>query len=114
MMNTEELKHFSDPLLGGVGELRNHRNKNRSQRTEISAADTRLKPVYLVFFLLTLGAVGLVLYEGRQQIDFLSDELTVNRSQLDQMSARLEESQAEIHELNKGLETSQNQLASPP
>jgi len=109
IMNTDELKHFTDPLLGPVSEARNGRGKTRSDHTERSSHSS-LKAIYLVPLFLVLGILAFFLYQAQEQIGMLSDELNLNKGHLDEMSTSLKESQVEIKDLNQGLQTSKDQL----
>jgi hypothetical protein len=111
IMNTDELKHFTDPLLGGVSDAKNGQEKVRAQKQE-SVNNGRAKFIYVVPLAVVLGLLSYFLYQAQQQIGLLSDELTLNKDQLGEMTVNLEESQAEIANLNEGLELSKSQLAS--
>jgi len=118
-MNTDELKHFTDPLLGGVSATRNGREKSRGKNREMNpgremgqSSSSKLKLIYGVPLLVVLGALAFFLYQAQQQIGTLSTALTQNKSQLEEVTVSLADSQTEIVDLNEGLESSKNQLAS--
>jgi hypothetical protein len=111
-MNTDELKQFTDPLLGGVRETKNGRERQRTNGSEHPTSSGNLKLMYGGPLVLILGVLGFFLYQAQQQIGTLSDELSLNKVLVEEMTGDLEESQAEIMNLNEGLESSKSQLAS--
>ena len=110
-MNTDELKQFTDPLLGGVSDTRNGREKRRANEPERSDSGN-LKLMYGVPLVLILGVLGFLLYQAQQQIGTLSHELSQNKVQVEEITTDLKKSQAEIMNLNEGLESSKYQLVS--
>ena len=111
MNTTDDLKKFSDPLLGGVSQPRMKREQTHTHSEERSN-DRNWKPLYISAVVLALGFLAFYLYQAQQQISVLSDELTLNKGQMDVMAGNLENSKVEIEGLSEGLESSKNQLAS--
>lgn len=110
-MNTDEIKHFTDPLLGGISETKNGQEKTTSCKPD-RANPGRVRLTHIVPTLLVLGALAFFLYQAHQQIGLLSDELNLNKDRLGMMTTNLEQSQLEIADLNHGLQNSKDQLAS--
>jgi hypothetical protein len=110
-MNTDELKHFTDPLLRGVADPKNGHVKTRSEKTA-STDNSNFKMLYLIPVLLALGALAFFLYQAQQQIGVLSEELSLNKDHLGRVTEDLVESQAEIATLNDGIQSSKKQLNS--